>query len=98
MSTATRYRHAPGCRREDMDEPRIGREGDVLRRCNSCRMLTVEKAPEPEQAPAVLSLYRCRAHPEQPVSWRGTGCEPCAAERERSRAERRRRRQGLAQW
>jgi hypothetical protein len=27
-----------------------------------------------------VTMYVCRAHPDEPVSWRGTGCAACAAE------------------
>jgi hypothetical protein len=100
MSLATTYRHRGDCPGERMGNPRIGREGDVLTQCRNCRMLTVtaavvEPAPEPEPAPMVVSGYVCRAHPEQPVTWRGTGCSPCADERQQSRAVRlKRRREG----
>ncbi len=32
-----------------------------------------------------MSRYRCREHPDQPVTWRGTGCKPCADDADQRR-------------
>jgi hypothetical protein len=41
--------------------------------------------------------FRCRQHPDHPVTWRGTGCTACAYEqRERAPSEPRRRRRSDA--
>lgn len=32
---------------------------------------------------ALTSRYRCRTHPNQPVTWKGTGCPDCTRERRR---------------
>lgn len=34
----------------------------------------------------VPSPYRCREHPDEPVTWRGTGCASCATEERRAHA------------
>lgn len=40
--------------------------------------------------PPILSRWRCREHPENPVSWRGTGCPACDADhRQRQQARER---------
>jgi hypothetical protein len=31
-----------------------------------------------------VSSYRCRTHPEQAVTWRGTGCPVCEADKRAS--------------
>lgn len=33
-----------------------------------------------------MTAYACREHPDEPVTWRGTGCAECLAEREQRRA------------
>lgn len=40
--------------------------------------------------PPILSRYRCREHPENPVSWRGTGCPACDADHRRRQQARER--------
>lgn len=36
-----------------------------------------------------MSDYRCREHPDEPVTWRGTGCRLCAGEHSPSPPRRR---------
>lgn len=44
-----------------------------------------------EEAPTI-TRWRCRAHPDQAVTWRGKGCQICVAARERVRLRKRARR------
>ena len=69
--------HADWC---SQPEPRPDPQGVV--KCPSCKYIA--PAPKPRLMPA--SNYRCKEHPEQPVTWRGTGCTRCAAERTKRKA------------
>lgn len=87
-----RLHHRPGC-----DGARLIQEpwaGDIKITCTECGDFLVlflrrGKAEAAEQQaaekspsrPGPVSRWRCREHPEQPVSWRGTGCAACAAAR-----------------
>ena len=61
--------------------PQPDREG--ILKCPSCRYLA-DVAPPPRKTP--LSNYRCRTHPEQAVTWKGTGCASCSAQKTKRKA------------
>jgi hypothetical protein len=61
--------HAAGCPRP---EPTTDIAGQL--RCSSCHYL---------QTKTSVSNYRCRIHYDTPVSWKGTGCKPCASDAEK---------------
>jgi hypothetical protein len=62
--------HRPGCRRIDCRGCRVRTHTDH-------RITTTATVP-------TTSRWRCRDHPDQPVTWKGTGCPECAAERART--------------
>ena len=69
--------HAPGCL---MPTPMTDPSGYL--RCPSCKW--VQAKPQTAQMPP--SNYRCRVHPDQPVTWRGRGCPECTADQKRRKA------------
>ena len=75
----TTFTHAEDC--PDPDDTKLdavmGRLGDPLLRCPSCRRFKVVK---PEPAPPPSTGLVCREH-LAPVTWRGTGCRSCDADR-----------------
>lgn len=91
--------------RDDCIRPHVGtftgERGDHLARCINCgRVEVLEANPDAPKPPP--SRYYCAGHPEQPVTWRGTGCPECdqdradyMARRAALRAERRARLQAL---
>lgn len=42
-----------------------------------------EPQKRPAAPPAVVSNWRCRDHPDEIVTWRGTGCRACRQEARR---------------
>jgi len=68
--------HAAGCH---TPEPMTDPAGQL--RCPACKYVQ----PKP-QASTQPTGYVCRDHHDQPVTWRGTGCQQCAAERKRPKA------------
>ena len=69
--------HRPDCR-EPRENDYLGRKGDPMRGCFTCHAFSI-KGPSPDaQEPATVSRYRCRTHPDVPVTWRGTGCGQCS--------------------
>lgn len=100
--------HTADCHSEDVRRV-LGSMGDTLDRCAGCGRFAVVDAPPPGRVGADhgaaagvpgASRYRCRVHPEQPVTWRGTGCPDCHAEKvERAARCRRARRLAVeANW
>jgi|BarGraNGADG00212_1021973.scaffolds.fasta_scaffold25372_4 hypothetical protein len=51
-------------------------------------MIDIEDLVPPVPPARSRGLYRCRAHPNQAVTWRGRGCPACPP-RNQSKAERR---------
>lgn len=86
--------HRPGCPQKGVQRHRND-AGVKWATCRSCSASWSE--PEPDRRPAVpdviehgapavatiVSDYRCREHPEQPVNARGKGCPQCERERRR---------------
>lgn len=77
--------HAPDCRWANVDERTFDdRPGWVHGKCRTCRATGWrEDATPPAPPPPPASRYVCREHPDEPVSWKGTGCTRCAADRRR---------------
>ena len=71
--------------------PQPDREG--LLKCPTCHFLA-DVAPGPRVMPA--SNYRCREHPDQPVSWKGRNCPACAAATLKTAAAKRVKREATA--
>ncbi|USQ78292.1 hypothetical protein NF556_11570 [Ornithinimicrobium faecis] len=92
-------RHRGGCT-STATFRQTGLLGDVLERCTGCRAFHVvtddPEAPEAVDADAPGTAYRCREH-DTPVTWRGTGCQPCAHERSGNRRQRKARRRKQAE-
>lgn len=93
-TTATQARaavvHEPDCPGEDVHTKPARDLGSCWAGCRACRAWAIADGPIP--AAAFRIGWACRAH-YQPVSWRGTGCRRCDAERrdaQRTRAEKRR--------
>ncbi len=82
---ADRLDHKPRCRGAGVGKAWWGKAGDVLIRCRGCSRVGVVDASVVIRPAA--GRYACRAHYE-PVSWRGTGCDECAAERVAARRRR----------
>lgn len=95
---ARRVPHLPACTGADLYET-TGARGDRMLRCRSCGRFAVlpatvatpaqpqdaprtpeEAAPAPKVTPG---RYVCGEHPDEPVSWKGTGCCACRDERRR---------------
>ncbi|MGE9806920.1 hypothetical protein [Janibacter sp. G1551] len=91
MTDTETVRHKFGCRSKTVRDF-TGREGDLLRGCEECRaffvVTTIEELEVAQQRP---SSYACRPHHE-PVTWRGRGCDECAAVIARGKASRAKRR------
>lgn len=83
-------RHKQYCQRlDDAVERWVGRLGDPMIRCTSCKSYAIDKKPEPsgaESAP-LTSTYFCRAH-YNPVTFKGRGCPECATEMAAAKARR----------
>lgn len=87
--------HKSDCPASDDSRVRTfrGHRGDQMARCKECAALSVVDEPDPLpdlDEPDLLpdldqSRYRCRAHPEQPVTWKGAGCPDCPKRRDRRR-------------
>lgn len=78
MSVPTTYTTAPGvC--PDCGGNRQPRKP----RCNRCQMAIRNGEPITPYIPEPTSGYVCRAHLDQSVTWRGTGCQTCQQERAR---------------
>ena len=100
-STATQARaavvHEPTCPGADVRTRPARDLGSCWAGCLACRAWTIQDGPVP--AAAYRIGYACREH-YQPVTWKGSGCRRCDAERrdaQRTRAEKRRlRRDALA--
>lgn len=62
--------------------------------CNGRPATSTTPAPPPVTAPAAApvapSNYRCGNHPDQRVTWRGTGCPHCEADHRHRMQQRRR--------
>ena len=73
------------CPDDEAVERWVGRLGDPMIRCLSCKSFAIdEQPPEPagptEAEPAaVTSNYYCRAH-YNPVNFKGRGCPKCATD------------------
>lgn len=59
----------------------LGGQGIVVDRCVTCRRWTDPDAPTqpPPSAVPAGSRWRCRDHPDEAVTSRGTGCPICTA-------------------
>lgn len=82
--------HAPDCPGADVHTRPARDLGSCWAGCLACRSWVILDGPPP--AGALRIGYACRDH-YQPVTWRGTGCRQCDAERrdaQRTRAEKRR--------
>ena len=73
-------RHSPTCTRPAPRSWPVA--GGIKSVCDGCDgFFVVWDSPLPE-APAAASTqpasaYRCREHPGEPVSWKGSGCPRC---------------------
>lgn len=76
--------HRPSCDRTAEVTIRPGERGDDIATCTACGRFTFVAREQP-QAREIRSPWRCPAHPDQAVTWRGTGCPNCAADLARHR-------------
>ena len=67
--------HEPGCSRP---EPTTDTSGQL--KCPSCKYV------QPKPKASTATGYVCRDHHDQPGTWRGTGCQRCAADLKRRKA------------
>lgn len=87
---APAFQHGDGCDGSRRLTWIIGRQGDRLWRCPTCRRFAVEAkaegtagTSEPRNPyPHEGSPYRCRDHQDIPVNAKGHGCPPCARARQ----------------
>jgi hypothetical protein len=84
----TRPEHKSGC--TSPSSPRVAGStgsGLVIMQCRGCSTrwaVPPQAVPQAKAAPP--SGYVCRAHHDQAVTWRGTGCARCAADLKRRKA------------
>jgi len=78
-------RHLPDCGGADLEEF-TGRLGDALVRCRGCGRMGLAGLPAAKVPPLsprrVVTGWVCGEHLDRPVTWRGTGCPECAADRD----------------
>lgn len=87
----TRFRcSACGAQRiQEPATPAAAAVATIARAATTARRRALDATEPPAAKIDVIARgrHRCRAHPEQPVSWKGRGCPDCAADhRARRRA------------
>lgn len=81
MSLAAVFEHRDFCPTpEAPPEAFVGKFGDPLLICRTCRAMAVDVPTVDEASLPAETRQVCGLHPGQPVDGRGRGCRDCAAE------------------